>query len=92
MTSDDEETWTGFHEQWHFPEEEHPASVQYMPIRPHVDVKGYALRMALGLEVVGADGERPTLIYINKDGSTGMIRPALEPEVRMWKLLLEMWS
>lgn len=63
-----------------------------IPLRPVVDEAGYDLRMTLGLEVVGAGTEQPTLIYINKDGSSGLIRPALEPEVRMWKLLERMTS
>lgn len=86
MTSDDEETWTGFHERWRFPEEGERA------LRPVPDVAVPTLRETLGLEVVGAHGESPTLMYVNPDGSTGLIRPALEPEVRMWKLLLEVWG
>jgi hypothetical protein len=70
---------------------EFPAG-EIIPLRPAVDVKGYTLRKALGLEVVGASTEQPTLIYINADNSTGLMRPALEPEVRMWKLLEEMWD
>lgn len=65
------------------------------PIRPgHVVVIGGEMDLVdrLGLEVCGADGDMPTLMYRNKDGTTGLVRPALEPEVRMWKLLQEMNS
>jgi hypothetical protein len=80
-TTSEDGTWTGFDERWRFPEGE-AASVT--PIRP---VTYHDLRSALGLEVVGAYTEHPQIMYVNKDGSTGLIRPALEPEIRMWKLL-----
>lgn len=54
------------------------------------DAAEVTVRDALGLEVVGADGEQPMLMYINSEGQTGLIRPALEPEVRMWKMLVNL--
>lgn len=52
-----------------------------------VDERIRFLSTVLGCKVIGAGGESPTLQYVNSDGSLGLARPALEPEVRMWLYL-----
>jgi hypothetical protein len=90
-TTSEDGTWTGFDERWRkqFNNERMVYVVPDEDDEPEVFSPSSVewLRDQLKLEVIGADGDSPTLVYTAADGGTGMIRPALEPEVRMWMLL-----